>query len=88
MVANDGELCWTALSSRSSRSSSDRLVPRADAMAAEDESDGFCLFGKLDGEEGRWLARRRGGWSLSLLVPVDVVVLSVGQGGAAAVPGP
>lgn len=48
VVGNDGELCCTALSSWSSRSSSDRLLPRADVMAAEDESDDFCLFGKLD----------------------------------------
>ena len=48
VVGKDGELCWTALSSRSSRSRSVRLVPRADVMADESESDGFCLFGKLD----------------------------------------
>lgn len=47
VVGNDGELCCTALSSSSSRSSSDRLLPSADVMAAVDEADDFCLFGKL-----------------------------------------
>lgn len=61
VVGNDGELCWTALSSRSSRSRSDRLVPRAEVMAGEDESDDFCLFGKLDrGETDRLSGARPG----------------------------
>ena len=47
MVGKEGEFCCTALSSSSSRSSSDRLLPRAEVMAAADESGGFCLFGKL-----------------------------------------
>lgn len=50
VVGNDGELCCTALSSSSSRSSSDRLLPRAEVMATVDELD-FCLFGKLDERE-------------------------------------
>ena len=53
--------CSGALSSSSSRSSSDRLLPRAEVMAAADESDGFCLFGKLSrGDE------RDNGQTLSL----------------------
>lgn len=47
VVGNEGELCCTALSSSNSLSSSDRLLPRAEVMAAADESDDFCLFGKL-----------------------------------------
>lgn len=47
VVGNEGELCCTALSSSSSLSSSERLLPRAEVMAAVDESDDFCLFGKL-----------------------------------------
>lgn len=48
MVGNEGELCCTAFSSSSSRSSSERLLPRAEVMAAVDESEfDFCLFGKL-----------------------------------------
>lgn len=47
VVGNDGELCCTAFSSRRSLSSSERLLPRAEVMAAVDESDDFCLFGKL-----------------------------------------
>ena len=47
VVGKEGEFCCTALSSSSSRSSSDRLLPRAEVMAAADGSDGFCLFGKL-----------------------------------------
>lgn len=62
VVGKDGELCWTALSSRSSRSRSDRLVPRAEVMAAEDESDDFCLFGKLDREK-RERGRDAAGWT-------------------------
>ena len=61
MVGKEGEFCCTALSSSSSRSSSDRLLPRAEVMAAADESDGFCLFGKLSrGDE------RDNGQTLSL----------------------
>lgn len=44
-VGKAGVLCWTALSSRSSRSSSDRLLPRVEFMA--DDSLLFCLLGKL-----------------------------------------
>lgn len=47
VVGNEGELCCTALSSNRSLSSSERLLPRAEVMAAVDESDDFCLFGKL-----------------------------------------
>ena len=47
MVGKEGELCCTALSSSRSLSSSERLLPRAEVMAADDESDVFCLFGKL-----------------------------------------
>lgn len=51
VVGNEGELCCTALSSRRSLSSSERLLPRAEVMAAVDESDDFCLFGKLKRQE-------------------------------------
>lgn len=47
VVGNEGELCCTALSSSRSLSSSERLLPRAEVIAAVDESDDFCLFGKL-----------------------------------------
>lgn len=48
VVEKDGAFCCTALSSRRRRSSSDRLLPRADVMAVADESECFCLLGKLD----------------------------------------
>lgn len=56
MVGKEGEFCWTALSSRSSLSSSDRLLPRAELMAAADWSADFCLLGKLTEAERQWLA--------------------------------
>lgn len=49
VVGKEGELCCTAFSSSRSLSSSERLLPRAEVMAAVDESEDFCLFGKLTG---------------------------------------
>lgn len=46
-VAKAGVLCWTALSSSSRRSSSDRLLPNDEFMATAAESLLFCLLGKL-----------------------------------------
>lgn len=48
VLEKDGAFCCTALSSRRRRSSSDRLLPRAEVMAVDDESECFCLLGKLD----------------------------------------
>lgn len=47
LAAKQGALCCTALSSSRRRSSSDRLQPSAEVMAAEAESEDLSLFGKL-----------------------------------------
>ncbi len=57
-MGNEGELCCTALSSSSSLSSSERLLPSAEVMAAVDESDDFCLFGKLKRRQKRQLRQQ------------------------------
>lgn len=93
VVGNEGELCCTALSSSSSRSSSDRLLPRAEVMAAADESDDFCLLGKLQETQRDSCCRQSSHGTdttcdTSGRKPVDVVLFNVGQRRAAAVPGP
>lgn len=47
-VGKAGVLCWTAFSSSSRRSSSDRLLPNDEFMATAEESPLFCLLGKLE----------------------------------------
>lgn len=96
VVGNEGELCCTALSSSSSLSSSDRLLPRAEVMAAVDESDDFCLFGKLETRrrQGQLLQAEQKGHTVHTAldvccgIPVNVVLFNVRQRRAAAVPGP
>lgn len=98
VVGNEGELCCTALSSSSSLSSSDRLLPMAEVMAAVDESTDFCLFGKLKRRQTgttanssyRWKKRRTTHTTFQACdrIPVDVVLFNVRQRRAATVPGP
>lgn len=45
-----GELCCTAFSSSSRRSSSDKLLPREELIIAGEGSADFCLLGKLGGK--------------------------------------
>ena len=98
VVGNEGEFCCTALSSSSSLSSSDRLLPRAEVMAAADESDDFCLFGKLSHREKETTIKCFMGERTNNKIittrhvhhgpPVDVVFFNVRLwGAAAAVPG-
>lgn len=47
LAAKQGALCCTAFSSSKRRSSSDRLQPSTEVMAAEAESEDLSLFGKL-----------------------------------------